>query len=137
MAAKASNRTKKPARQSVARAGIFLETVLFRDSSFWRQFFLETVLFRDSSSWRQFFLMTVLFRDSSFQGPAAGLECRLYTAGSFAYIVLRIAASTGRPIITTAAILIRLPGRKGITHAVREASSVIPVTNMNHAVPMT
>lgn len=49
--------------------------------------------------------------------------------------VLRIAFSTGGAMIQTAAILTKLPGINGITHAARETSSEDPVTTINHTVP--
>ena len=74
---------------------------------------------------------------SSRRGRSGSGRCFHYTAGSPAYMVLRIAASTGRAMMITAAILMKFPGMKGITQAAREASRVMPVTTMNHAVPMT
>ena len=45
------------------------------------------------------------------------------------------AASIGGATSMTATILIRSPGRKGITQAARDAPRVMPVWAMNHAVP--
>lgn len=70
-------------------------------------------------------------------GRSSSGRCFHYTAGSPAYMVLRMAVSTGRAMMITAAILMKFPGMKGITQAAREASRVMPVTTMNHAVPMT
>lgn len=70
-------------------------------------------------------------------GRSSSGRCFHYTAGSPAYMVLRIAASTGSAMMITAAILMKLPGMNGITQAASEASSVMPVTTMNQAVPMT
>lgn len=64
-------------------------------------------------------------------------RCFHYTAGSPVYTALRMAVSRGRPMRTTAAILMKSPGMKGITQAASEASRVMPVTAINHAVPMT
>lgn len=74
---------------------------------------------------------------SGRSGRSSSGRCFHYTAGSPAYMVLRMAVSTGRAMMITAAILMKLPGMKGITQAAREASRVMPVTTMNHAVPMT
>ena len=73
-------------------------------------------------------------RSSSTSGIG---RCFHYTAGSPVYTALRIAVSRGRPMRTTAAILMKSPGMKGITQAASEASRVMPVTAINHAVPMT
>lgn len=59
----------------------------------------------------------------------------LYTAPWLAGAAFLSAASMGGATSMTAMILMRSPGRKGMTQAAREAARVILVWTMNHAVP--